>query len=185
MLAGRLQKAVSCFVMPPATLSEAVAPHIEIEDGSGKGGNRGFTCTHCSNSYQGSLTRQLAHLLGRKNKGIARCQDITPEDRAALQTLCDSIESPAEGARGSSSGSFFPREHAGACERNWSTYDFIHRKKRNSLKPDRANDLVYVFTNSRLIQRFKEPEKFAEWVQEIASDDEKEEDEEFEEESED
>ena len=60
---------------------------------------------------------------------------------------------------------------AGACERNWSTYDFIHSKKRNRLHPDRANDLVYVFTNSRLIQRFKEPEKFAEWVQEIASDD--------------
>ena len=60
---------------------------------------------------------------------------------------------------------------AGACERNWSTYDFIHSKKRNRLHPDRANDLVYVFTNSRLIHRFKEPEKFAEWVQEIASDD--------------
>jgi hypothetical protein len=54
---------------------------------------------------------------------------------------------------------------AGACERNWSTYDSIHSKKRNRLHPDRANDLVSVFTSSRLIQKFKEPEKFAEWVQ--------------------
>ena len=73
---------------------------------------------------------------------------------------------------------------AGACERNWSTYDFIHSKKRDRLHPDRANDLVYVFTNSRLIQRFKEPEKFPEWVAEIASDDEVEESVEYEEEDE-
>ena len=61
---------------------------------------------------------------------------------------------------------------AGGCERNWSTYDFIHSKKRNRLHPDRANDLVFVFTNTRLIQRFKKPEQFAEWVAEIASSDE-------------
>lgn len=56
---------------------------------------------------------------------------------------------------------------AGACERNWSSYDFIHCKKRNKLTPKRANDLVFVFTNLRLVQKFKEPEKFAEWVTEI------------------
>ena len=64
---------------------------------------------------------------------------------------------------------------AGGCEQNWSSYDFIHSKKRNRLHPGRANDLVYVFTNARLVQRFKEPENFAEWVAEIASDDEDEE----------
>lgn len=56
---------------------------------------------------------------------------------------------------------------AGACERNWSSYDFIHSKKRNKLTPQRANDLVFVFTNLRLMAKFKEPEKFAEWVEEI------------------
>ena len=45
---------------------------------------------------------------------------------------------------------------AGGCERNRSTYDFIHSRKRNRQKPDRANDLVYVFTNARLIEKFKE-----------------------------
>jgi hypothetical protein len=40
-----------------------------------------------------------------------------------------------------------------ACERNWSTYDFIHNKKRNRLRPDRANDLVEVFFNMRLISK--------------------------------
>ncbi len=40
-----------------------------------------------------------------------------------------------------------------ACERNWSTYDFIHNKKRNHLRPNRANDLVEVFFNLRLINK--------------------------------
>ncbi len=56
---------------------------------------------------------------------------------------------------------------AGACERNWTSYDFIHSKKRNKLSPQRANDLVFVFTNLRLMARFNQPEKFAEWVEEI------------------
>jgi hypothetical protein len=56
---------------------------------------------------------------------------------------------------------------AGACERNWSTYDFIHCKKRNRLTPERANDLVFVFTNLQLAAKFRQPEKFAEWVTEV------------------
>jgi hypothetical protein len=36
---------------------------------------------------------------------------------------------------------------ASACERNWSTYDFIHSKKRNKLTPQRAPDLVHVFSD--------------------------------------
>jgi len=43
--------------------------------------------------------------------------------------------------------------YASVCERNWSTYDFIHNKKRNRLRPDRANDLVEVFSNLRLINK--------------------------------
>eukprot|EP00955_Chlamydomonas_euryale_P007617 80757-Chlamydomonas_euryale.AAC.1 len=30
---------------------------------------------------------------------------------------------------------------AGACERNWSSYDFIHSRRRNRLKPRTAEDL--------------------------------------------
>ena len=56
---------------------------------------------------------------------------------------------------------------AGACERNWSSYEFIHSKKRNKLSLERANDLVFVFSNLRLMARFNQPEKFAEWVEEI------------------
>jgi hypothetical protein len=40
-----------------------------------------------------------------------------------------------------------------ARERNWSTYDLIHNKKCNRLRPDRANDLVDVFSNLRLINK--------------------------------
>jgi hypothetical protein len=42
---------------------------------------------------------------------------------------------------------------ASMCEKNWSTYDFIHNKKRNRLQPDKANDLVEVFSNLRLISK--------------------------------
>ena len=35
------------------------------------------------------------------------------------------------------------------CERNLSTYNFIHSMKRNKLTPQRAEDLVYVHNNLR------------------------------------
>jgi hypothetical protein len=42
-----------------------------------------------------------------------------------------------------------------SCERAWSTYDFIHNKRRNRLRQDRARDLVYVFTNGRLANKLR------------------------------
>lgn len=39
------------------------------------------------------------------------------------------------------------------CERNWSTYSFIHSMKRNRLNPKRAEDLVFIHTNLRLLSR--------------------------------
>ncbi|XP_025628477.2 uncharacterized protein [Arachis hypogaea] len=39
------------------------------------------------------------------------------------------------------------------CERNWSTYSFIHSLKRNKIKPKRAENLVFVHTNLRLMSR--------------------------------
>ncbi|XP_050365631.1 uncharacterized protein LOC126784191 [Argentina anserina] len=39
------------------------------------------------------------------------------------------------------------------CERNWSTYSFIYGLKRNKLEPKRAQDLVYIHTNLRLLAR--------------------------------
>nr|KYP55834.1 hypothetical protein KK1_002059 [Cajanus cajan] len=42
------------------------------------------------------------------------------------------------------------------CERNWSTYSFIHSLKRNKLNPKRAEDLVYVHTNLRILSRKSE-----------------------------
>uniref|UniRef100_A0ACD5X6A5 Uncharacterized protein n=1 Tax=Avena sativa TaxID=4498 RepID=A0ACD5X6A5_AVESA len=39
------------------------------------------------------------------------------------------------------------------CERNWSTYSFIHSLKRNRLNPGRAEDLVFVHNNLRLLSR--------------------------------
>ncbi|KAL5134361.1 hypothetical protein HKD37_03G007538 [Glycine soja] len=39
------------------------------------------------------------------------------------------------------------------CERNWSTYSFIHSLKRNKMTPHRAEDLVFVHSNLRLLSR--------------------------------
>ena len=39
------------------------------------------------------------------------------------------------------------------CKRNWSTYNFIHSMKKNKLTAQRAEDLVYVHNNLRLLSR--------------------------------
>ncbi|KAL1225007.1 hypothetical protein V5N11_002786 [Cardamine amara subsp. amara] len=39
------------------------------------------------------------------------------------------------------------------AERNWSTYSFIHSLKRNKLTTSRAQDLVYIHNNLRLLSR--------------------------------
>src|SRR5450759_1257799 len=40
-----------------------------------------------------------------------------------------------------------------SCERNWSNYSFVHSKVRNRLLPSRSEDLVYVYTNSRVLNQ--------------------------------
>ncbi|CAN6465244.1 unnamed protein product [Victoria cruziana] len=42
-----------------------------------------------------------------------------------------------------------------SSERNWSTYSHIHNIKRNKLTSKRAEDLVYVYSNLRLLSRSK------------------------------
>ena len=42
-----------------------------------------------------------------------------------------------------------------SCERIWSSYSFVHDKKRNWLLRKRADDLVFVYTNSRLLSTSK------------------------------
>jgi hypothetical protein len=40
-----------------------------------------------------------------------------------------------------------------SCERNWSSYSFVHSKMRNRLLSSRAEDLVYVYTNLRVLNQ--------------------------------
>ena len=40
-----------------------------------------------------------------------------------------------------------------ACERNWSEYAFIHSSKRNRLGTKKAQDLVFVHSNLRLLSQ--------------------------------
>ena len=39
------------------------------------------------------------------------------------------------------------------AKRNWSTYGFIHCMRRNRITPKRAEDLVFVHSNFRLLSR--------------------------------
>lgn len=41
---------------------------------------------------------------------------------------------------------------ASSCERNWSMYSFIHSRVRNRLGVKKAEDLVYIYTNSKLLR---------------------------------
>eukprot|EP00955_Chlamydomonas_euryale_P056729 356537-Chlamydomonas_euryale.AAC.1 len=47
---------------------------------------------------------------------------------------------------------------ASSCERNWSTYEFIHNRRRNRLTMERADDLVFVFSNLRLVATAVDPD---------------------------
>jgi hypothetical protein len=40
-----------------------------------------------------------------------------------------------------------------SCEQNWSSYSFVHSKVRNRLLSSHAEDLVYVYTNSRVLNQ--------------------------------
>jgi hypothetical protein len=58
---------------------------------------------------------------------------------------------------------------ASVCERNWSTYDFIHSKKRNRLTLQRAQDLVHVFSDLRLthkVNNIEFEEEMISWMEE-------------------
>ncbi|RVW97934.1 hypothetical protein CK203_021220 [Vitis vinifera] len=60
------------------------------------------------------------------------------------------------------------------CERNWSTFESIHTKKRNRLEHQRLNALVYVRYNTRLRERSLQRKQNVDpiLVEEIDSDDE-------------
>ncbi|RVW30873.1 hypothetical protein CK203_110515 [Vitis vinifera] len=63
---------------------------------------------------------------------------------------------------------------ASGCERNWSTFELIHTKKRNRLEHQRLNALVYVRYNTRLRERSLQRKQNVDpiLVEEIDSDDE-------------
>ena len=41
---------------------------------------------------------------------------------------------------------------ASLCERNWRMYSFVYNKSRNRLGTKKAEDLVYIYTNTRLLR---------------------------------
>ncbi|XP_042410002.1 uncharacterized protein LOC121999379 [Zingiber officinale] len=57
------------------------------------------------------------------------------------------------------------------CERNWSAFEMVHTKKRNRLQQKKMNDLVFVMSNMKMINRkSKKEELFT--IDDLSSDDE-------------
>ena len=122
--------------------------HFKVIEARDKGNDK-VKCVYCSHEMVGGATRMRAHLLKHRGVGCTPCTGKTmpahawwslygggyPElQRVAIRVLSQVIS-------------------ASASERNWSTYGFIHSKSRNRLQPARANKLVYVHSNLRLLDR--------------------------------
>jgi len=63
---------------------------------------------------------------------------------------------------------------ASSCERNWSTFDFIHTKKRNRMKCERVRDIVFVHANLRLkdkVENINYMENTIEWSNQSSDED--------------
>ena len=66
---------------------------------------------------------------------------------------------------------------ASACERNWSTFNQVHTKRRNRLTTSKMNSLVHIMYNKKLKRKFVSKKKLGEdddplIVEELPSDDE-------------
>jgi hypothetical protein len=58
-----------------------------------------------------------------------------------------------------------------SCEQKWSSYSFVHNKSRNRLQPKKTEDLVYVYTNSRLLEEGKEKDEKKWYADNVDSED--------------
>ncbi|XP_042441219.1 uncharacterized protein LOC122026547 [Zingiber officinale] len=64
-----------------------------------------------------------------------------------------------------------PAACSSGCERNWSAFEMVHTKKRNRLQQKKMNDLVFVMSNMKMINRkSKKEELFT--IDDLSSDDE-------------
>ncbi|KAK1411036.1 hypothetical protein QVD17_37580 [Tagetes erecta] len=109
----------------------------KLEKQGPTGGTWKFKCNFCGETKQGSYSRVRAHLLATmepKNWWVNFGAQTPFLQTMALRLL---------GQPSSSS----------CAERNWSTYAFIHSLRRNKLTTSRAEDLVYIHNNLRLLSR--------------------------------
>ena len=47
---------------------------------------------------------------------------------------------------------------ASSAERNWSILGFIHSKARDRLYPGKAEKLVYIYNNMRMLRKVQNPD---------------------------
>ena len=59
-----------------------------------------------------------------------------------------------------------------ASERIWSTYDFVHSKRRNRLGAKKSSDLVYVYANAAIEARENKDADYAKLIMNMVNQDE-------------
>ncbi|KAL0862487.1 hypothetical protein Bca101_041605 [Brassica carinata] len=140
-----------------------------------RGGSWKFECKFCRNSYVGSHSRVLTHLL-QEGKGIKGYLKVTPQQRANLKKLVDDCKErikhaapkpvplPSSSRNVSSSSLDYdmsckvpnatesdPKKRKGPLEKAFKNE--AREQCDGEIVPQRAEDLVFVHTNLRLLSR--------------------------------
>ncbi len=150
--------------MPPAKGPEWDEVEV-VAQRAAAGGNPTVKCKHCLIEFVGGATRIRAHYIGKTSGGVQACASVPDDLKARMEQREASLGASASNER-VAMRVLSQVSSACACERNWSSYDFIHSKRRNRLTPARARDLVWVFTNVRLaakMQSIASEEPFVGW----------------------
>ena len=100
------------------------------------GTNYTFQCSFCDRVVKGGRSRFIEHLvpsITSRRRQIRGCLHCPKEVKQAV------LAQPASSS---------------SAEQSWSRYDYVHNKRRNRLKSERASQLVYVYENLKLVYKF-------------------------------
>ncbi|KAL6522088.1 hypothetical protein OROMI_031965 [Orobanche minor] len=170
----------SCQLQPTSIQKDPKKPLLEevtyvgAANSKNAGGSKVWICKHCKEQFTSSYTRIHYHFFGAEpgaKAGIKRCP-ILIKDREKYQCLFKKVtQLESEGVSSRLQKSVISKnasskkkieESFGIMERNmrnWSTYSYIHNVKRNRLNSKRADKLVFIHSNVRLLSRFSESYK--------------------------
>ena len=126
---------------------ESTNPLDHCDVVSKKANTTDYLCKWCNRGFSGSKTRCYIHLTG-DGKGVARCSMCPAETQRALKAA---------------------RVKGGGISNNKrkAEEDLQEQRRHTNSEAGAARDVVYVFTNGRLIEKMSNGEEtFVDWEQE-------------------